>query len=166
MDLTEEPNENTSHVDTAPSYFTQKPVYTPSEHTPPHSSPKGGISIGKAGSKGVSLSGAKIDAAPNSKTTSTFASHPAHKSLRKRLMMKLPRLRKDSLSSSTVSPTSSSREKWTESSTPSSPASFSSFGQFNRQGTNVPLESSILTRLETNRAQSTCRARPSRILQV
>lgn len=166
MDLTEVPDEETSHVDTTPSYFTQKPVYSPSEHTLPHSSPEGGNRNGKAGSKGVTSSGSKDSTAPNSKRVTAPYSYPAHKSLRKRLMMKIPRLRKDSLSSSTVSPTSSSREKWTENSTPSSPASSSSFGQFNRQGTNAPLEPSILTRLGTNKAQSTCRARLSRILQV
>lgn len=152
MNLTEVPDEETAHVDTTPSYFTQKPVYSPSEHTQPHSLPTGGNRNEKAGSKGVSFPGPEHNTAPNSKRVTAPGSHPAHKSLRKRLRMKIPRLRKDSLSSSTVSPTSSSREKRTENSTPSSPASSSSFGQFNRQGTNVPFEPSISSWLGTNEA--------------
>lgn len=152
MDLTEVPDEETAHVDTTPSYFTQKPVYSPSEHTQPHSSPTGGTGNGNAGSKGISSSGPKDNTAPYSKRVTAPGSHPAHKSLRKRLMMKIPRLRKDSLSSSTVSPTSSSRQKWAENSTPSSPASSTSFGQFNRQGTNVLFEPNILPWLGTNEA--------------
>ncbi|KAJ4389965.1 hypothetical protein N0V93_007438 [Gnomoniopsis smithogilvyi] len=117
-----ESSEAQAAVDASPSYFTQTPVYQSSGHPPSGTSP---IDNGRSGPKRVSFS------APKDRETPALV--PGHRNLRKWLMMKIPRVRKDSVSSSTVSPTGSSRRNWIENSTPSSPASSDIVVQFNRQ---------------------------------
>lgn len=164
--LSEEESEEAAAVDTAPSYFTQKPGCRPLVHTPSRTSATGGASNGRSGSGLVPFSALNDCPSPAPAKVAAPVSVSGRRSLRKWIMTKMPLIRKGSLFSSTVSLVSSSREKWMKDSTPSSPASVSSVGQFNRPGTITLYLSSIVSELETDRAQSTCRARPSRILQV